>query len=91
MLHPLATCWSRRHVMGESSSSRQIETAMVRPTGGVSSSRGSRGQTGWTLRMAISMSVKRTASVRIAFDVAEGVVAGQYERVIDGLPPGGNH
>ena len=28
---------------------------------------------------------------RIAFDVAEGVVAGQYERVIDGLPPGGNH
>ena len=28
---------------------------------------------------------------RIAFDVAEGVVAGQYERIIDGLPPGGNH
>lgn len=28
---------------------------------------------------------------RIAFDVEEGVVDGQYERIIDGLPSGGNH
>ena len=52
---------------------------------------GLNGPTGLDMAGAFLCVGEEDAVGRIGFDSATGTVTGSYQRIIDGLPPGGNH